>query len=167
MPISAASDDILKRQSQSQKVRQRLGIDRWPLPVKLLPADATLVGGAVRDALLNRLTEQPDLDLIVSSDALELTRRLSRKLGGSCVVLDETRDIARLVLRGWTIDIARREGSSLEDDLWRRDYRLNAIGLPLAANGQLVDPTGGLEDLAQGQLRAIREENLRADPCDC
>ena len=130
----------------------------------MLPADATLVGGAIRDALLNRLPEQPDLDLIVSADALALTRRLSRELGGSCVVLDETRDIARLVLRGWTIDIARREGSSLEEDLWRRDYRLNAIGLPLEANGQLVDPTGGLEDLAQGQLRAISEENLRADP---
>ena len=145
-------------------MRQRLAIDRWPLPVNLLPADATLVGGAIRDALLNRLPEQPDLDLIVSADALALTRRLSRELGGSCVVLDETRDIARLVLRGWTIDIARREGSSLEEDLWRRDYRLNAIGLPLEANGQLVDPTGGLEDLAQGQLRAISEENLRADP---
>lgn len=164
MPTSAASDRILKRQSQSRQVRQRLAIDRWPLPVNLLPADATLVGGAIRDALLNRLPEQPDLDLIVSADALALTCRLSRELGGSCVVLDETRDIARLVLRGWTIDIARREGSSLEEDLWRRDYRLNAIGLPLEANGQLVDPTGGLEDLAQGQLRAISEENLRADP---
>ena len=164
MPTPAASDCILKRQSQSRLVRQRLAIDRWPLPVELLPADATLVGGAIRDALLNRLPEQPDLDLIVSADALALTCRLSRELGGSCVVLDETRDIARLVLRGWTIDIARREGSSLEEDLWRRDYRLNAIGLPLEANGQLVDPTGGLEDLAQGQLRAISEENLRADP---
>ena len=139
-------------------------MERWPLPVQLLPPGTTLVGGAVRDALLNRLPEQPDLDLVVSADALGLTRRLSRELGGSCVVLDETRDIARLVLKGWTIDIARQEGSSLEDDLWRRDYRLNAIALPLEPAGQLIDPTGGLEDLAQGQLRAICEANLRADP---
>ena len=68
------------------------------------------------------------------------------------------------MLNGWTIDIARREGSSLEDDLWRRDYRLNAIALPLNPARELVDPTGGLKDLAEGQLSAVREENLRADP---
>ena len=139
-------------------------MERWPLPVSLLPPETALVGGAVRDALLNRLPDQPDLDLVVPSDALGLTRHLSKTLKGSCVVLDETRDIARLVLRGWTIDIARREGSSLEQDLWRRDYRLNAIALPLEPTQPLVDPTGGLEDLARGQLRAVRESNLSADP---
>ena len=164
MPTSAASDDILKRQSQSRQVRQRLAIERWPLPVKLLPPNTTLVGGAVRDALLNRLPEQPDLDLVVNADALGVTRRLSRELGGSCVVLDEARDIARLVIRGWTIDIARREGSCLEEDLWRRDYRINAIALPLEPAGQLVDPTGGLEDLAAGRLQAVTKDNLSDDP---
>ena len=139
-------------------------MERWPLPVSLLPPETALVGGAVRDALLNRLPDQPDLDLVVPSDALGLTRHLSKTLKGSCVVLDETRDIARLVLRGWTIDIARREGSSLEEDLCRRDYRLNAIALPLEPTQPLIDPTGGLEDLAAGRLRAVRESNLSADP---
>ena len=122
------------------------------------------MGGAVRDALLNRLPARPDLDLVVRSGALDLAQQLNRKLGGSFIALDEARDIARLVLKGWTIDIATREGSSLEDDLWRRDYRLNAIALPLNPARELVDPTGGLEDLAEGQLSAVREENLRADP---
>ena len=164
MSSSAASDDILKRQSQSEQVWQRLAVEQWPVPLTLLPSGTALVGGAVRDALLNRLPAQQDLDLVVSSDALGLTQRLQRELGGSFVVLDETRDIARLVLRGWTIDIARREGNSLEDDLWRRDYRLNAIALPLKTSRLLMDPTGGLEDLAEGRLRAVREANLSADP---
>ena len=164
MSSSAASDDILNRQSQSEQVWQRLAVDQWPVPLILLPAETALVGGAVRDALLHRLPAQQDLDLVVSSDALGLTQRLHRELGGSFVVLDERRDIARLVLRGWTIDIARREGNSLEDDLWRRDYRLNAIALPLKTSRLLVDPTGGLEDLVEGRLRAVREANLKADP---
>ena len=164
MSSSAASDDILKRQSQSEQVWQRLAVEQWPVPLTLLPSGTALVGGAVRDALLNRLPAQQDLDLVVSSDALGLTQRLQRELGGSFVVLDETRDIARLVLRGWTIDIARREGNSLEDDLWRRDYRLNAIAMPLKTSRLLMDPTGGLEDLAEGRLRAVREANLSADP---
>ena len=164
MCSSAASDDILNRQSQSEQVWQRLAVEQWPVPLTLLPSGTALVGGAVRDALLNRLPAQQDLDLVVSSDALGLTQRLQRELGGSFVVLDETRDIARLVLRGWTIDIARREGNSLEDDLWRRDYRLNAIAMPLKTSRLLMDPTGGLEDLAEGRLRAVREANLSADP---
>ena len=139
-------------------------MESWPVPLPLLPEETALVGGAVRDALLNRLPARPDLDLVVRSGALDLAQQLNRKLGGSFIALDEARDIARLVLKGWTIDIATREGSSLEDDLWRRDYRLNAIALPLNPARELVDPTGGLKDLAEGQLSAVREENLRADP---
>ena len=139
-------------------------MESWPVPLPLLPEETALVGGAVRDALLNRLPARPDLDLVVRSGALDLAQQLNRKLGGSFIALDEARDIARLVLQGWTIDIAKREGSSLEDDLWRRDYRLNAIALPLNPAGELVDPTGGLEDLAEGRLSAVREDNLCADP---
>ena len=139
-------------------------MESWPIPLPLLPEETALVGGAVRDALLNRLPARPDLDLVVRSGALDLAQQLNRKLGGSFIALDEARDIARLVLQGWTIDIAKQEGSSLEDDLWRRDYRLNAIALPLNPARELVDPTGGLEDLAEGRLSAVREENLCADP---
>ena len=72
--------------------------------------------------------------------------------------------MARLVLRGWTVDIARQDGASLEADLQRRDYRINAIALPLNGPAQLIDPTGGLADLQQGWLTAVRESNLTDDP---
>ena len=109
---------------------ERLTPQRWPLPLDLLPEKTALVGGAVRDALLDRLKPQPDLDLVIPSDALDLTRTLAKRLGGSCVVLDQERDMARLVLGGWTVDIARQDGATLEADLGRRDYRLNAIAFP-------------------------------------
>jgi len=145
-------------------ILERLAPERWPLPLDLLPAEAVLVGGAVRDALLDRLKPQPDLDLVVPSGALALTRTLANRLGGSCVVLDQERDMARLVLRGWTVDIARQDGASLEADLQRRDYSINAIALPLNGPAQLIDPTGGLADLQQGWLTAVRESNLTDDP---
>ncbi|MFZ9713765.1 MAG: CCA tRNA nucleotidyltransferase [Vulcanococcus sp.] len=136
----------------------------WPLPLSAFPADAALVGGAVRDALLQRLGPEPDLDLVVDGDAIALCKQLSKRHGGSAVVLDSERSIARLVIQGWSVDLARQEGGSLLSDLQRRDYTVNAMALPLADRGALVDPHGGLQDLAKRQLAAISEANLLDDP---
>ena len=135
MPAGSPQAPILScgASEQLEGLRRALAPQRWPLDPGLLPADALLVGGAVRDALLGRLGERPDLDLIVEGDAVALARALARRCGGSCVVLDAERSIARLVLKGWSFDLARRMGSSLEQDLARRDYSINAIALPLTA----------------------------------
>ena len=130
----------------------------------LCVGDAYDAEGAVRDAFLGRHNPNPDLDLVVRSDALRHYARLAKTFGGKHVVLDEQRDIARLVINGWTIDLARQEGDGLEDDLWRRDYSLNALALPLQPLAPLCDPTGGLDDLKHGCLRAVREQNLLDDP---
>ncbi|MCP9849904.1 CCA tRNA nucleotidyltransferase [Cyanobium sp. Morenito 9A2] len=136
----------------------------WPLPWQALPAGTALVGGAVRDGLLGRLGARPDLDLVVGVEAIALCRQLAERFGGHAVVLDQERSIARLVIRGWTVDLARQVGDSLEDDLRRRDFRLNALALPLAAETALVDPTGGLGDLRRRQVVAVSEANLLDDP---
>ena len=49
------------------QLRERLAPAQWPLPSHQLPEGTALVGGAVRDGLLDRLQEQPDLDLMVPS----------------------------------------------------------------------------------------------------
>jgi len=144
-----------------------LAPESWPVPLEALPQGTVLVGGAVRDALLGRLVPRPDLDLVVQGDAVELARNLARRLGGAAVVLDLERSIARLVLQGWTIDLARCQGADLHDDLLRRDYSANAIALPLPGvepAGALLDPSGGMADLAARRLRAISEANLLEDP---
>ncbi len=141
-----------------------LRAEDWPVPISAFPDDAALVGGAVRDALLNRLGPAPDLDLVVAEGAIALSKTLSKRFGGSPVVLDAERDIGRLVIRGWSVDLARREGQSLADDLQRRDYSVNAMALPLAQRDQLVDPHGGLEHLQRRQLVALAERNLLDDP---
>ena len=143
---------------------RRLEPDRWPLKPAQLPDGAVLVGGAVRDGLLNRLPPCPDLDLVIPGAVLSTVQRLAKDHGGVCVVLDEQRDMARLVLKGWTIDFARFEGDDLIEDLFRRDFKLNAIALSLSDPQQLIDPTGGIQDLQNGLICAIRESNLRDDP---
>lgn len=154
----------LPADERALRLRQRLAPQHWPVPLDHFPAGCALVGGAVRDALLGRLAPCPDLDLVVPGGAIALGRQLARRCGGTCVVLDAERDIARLVLGGWTLDLARQEGSRLEQDLGRRDYTANAIALPLAAGAPLLDPTGGLDDLRAGRLAAVSEANLLADP---
>ncbi|WP_254945003.1 CCA tRNA nucleotidyltransferase [Cyanobium sp. AMD-g] len=150
-----------------------LAPERWPVAPDRFPAGSALVGGAVRDGLLGRLAAQPDLDLVVPGDAMDLARQLGRRYGGTCVVLDQERSIARLVLEGWTIDLARCGGGDLAADLGRRDYTVNAIALPLqgavvssneAADLRLIDPCGGLADLAARRMVAISEANLLDDP---
>ncbi|MFM7085999.1 MAG: CCA tRNA nucleotidyltransferase [Cyanobium sp.] len=154
---------------QLRQLRRLLDPQRWPLPVGLLPPGTVLVGGAVRDALLGQSCERPDLDFVVMGDAVALARDLARRSGGSCVVLDRERSIARLVLAGWSFDLARCCGASLAEDLLRRDYGINAIALSLESLLGLdqagpIDPAGGLEDLRRGELRALAEANLLADP---
>jgi len=148
----------------AQLAWQRLAPERWPLPPAAFPPGTALVGGAVRDALLNRLGPQPDLDFVLPGDAVALCRQLQRHHGGSAVVLDAGRSIARLVLKGWSVDLARQEGGSLSADLQRRDYTINAMALPLAEPWTLVDPHGGSAHLAAGELVAVSEANLLDDP---
>lgn len=172
MPPGPSTPPILKwpcapegrRAAATAVLRQALAIESWPLPPDCFPRGTALVGGAVRDGLLGRLGPQPDLDLVVPGDAITLCNRLSRRHGGSVVVLDAERSIARLVLRGWSLDLARQVGDDLESDLWRRDFRVNALALPLVPGSELLDPTGGLEDLVVGELVAVREANLLDDP---
>ena len=131
---------------------------------ELFSARGALVGGAVRDALLQRLGPYPDLDLVVPQGAIKLCQRLAKKHRGTAVVLDSERDMARLVLGPWSLDLAAQEGPDLSSDLQRRDYSINALALPLSPGTGLLDPTGGLGDLAKRQLRALSEANLLADP---
>jgi len=131
-----------------------------------------LVGGAVRDLLLGR--GRADLDLVVVGDAAALAARL-----GADVVEHERFATAKLTLDGHEIDIAtaRTEtyaspgalpevapAETIEADLGRRDFTLNAIALPLRGEPVPVDPHGGRADLAAGLLRVLHERSFLDDP---
>ncbi len=126
---------------------------------------AWLVGGTVRDLLMGRATH--DVDVAVEADGLRWARRLADALGGAFVPLDPERDTGRVVLRGGAketyVDVASFRAPTLEEDLWARDFTVNALAADLHA-GRVVDPTGGLADLNRFRLRMTRPETFRQDP---
>jgi poly(A) polymerase len=135
---------------------------------------AYVVGGFVRDALLGR--ETADIDLAVTGDALEIALGLAEALKGTYVLLDSENKVGRVVLtseipdsRQSTVDISTIS-STLENDLARRDFTIDAMALDLkglVAGGtvvNLIDPHKGRDDLDRGVVRSISEENLSADP---
>ena len=136
----------------------------WPISISDLPPGSALVGGSVRDALLNKLSQKPDLDFVIPTNAINFSENLSKKINGTFIKLDEKRDIARLVINGWTLDFARQVGENLQDDLLRRDFRINAIALRLTGKPEVFDPTGGINDLKSKKIVAISEKNLLDDP---
>ena len=129
---------------------RRLGVDAW------------IVGGAVRDLWLDRPVL--DVDVAVAGDAEPLARELERRGVGRLVALSQApTQVFRLAGRGTELDLAQLERGSIEADLGRRDFTVNAIALPLSG-GPPVDPFGGVRDLARRRLRAVAEKNFEDDP---
>ncbi|ACK68654.1 Polynucleotide adenylyltransferase region [Gloeothece citriformis PCC 7424] len=134
-----------------------------PFDLTLLPDNAYLVGGAVRDALLKRHRDYLDLDFVLPQLAIETARKIAKVYHAGFVILDQQRQIARVVFKESTVDFALQEGETLETDLHRRDYTVNAIAYN-PHRGKLIDPLGGLNDLKQGILRMVSQKNLEDDP---
>jgi tRNA nucleotidyltransferase (CCA-adding enzyme) len=135
----------------------------WPFSLEFLPKSAYLVGGAVRDALLLRRAEYLDLDFVLPENTLKIARSLANHYKAGFVVLDKQRQIARVVFDGATVDLAQQEGESLETDLYRRDFTINAIAYnPHTA--QFFDPLNGVADCRAGIIRMVSPKNLEDDP---
>jgi tRNA nucleotidyltransferase (CCA-adding enzyme) len=140
-----------------------LSPDRWPFSLDWLPQTAYLVGGCVRDALLNYASPYLDLDFVLPEQPVQVARRIAQHCQAGFVVLDEARQIARVVFEGATADFALQVGNTLREDLARRDFTVNAIAY--APHTQtLVDPLSGQQDLERRVLRMIAVQNLQEDP---
>ncbi len=147
---------------QGESIRA-LGPETWPFSVEMLPSDAYLVGGSVRDALLERQSPYLDLDFVLPGYAIKIAKQIADRYKAGFVVLDDERKIARVVFPNATVDFAKQEGMTLEADLQRRDFTINAIAYH-PQTGQIVDPLKGREDLQTGTIRMISPTNLADDP---
>jgi tRNA nucleotidyltransferase (CCA-adding enzyme) len=140
-----------------------LAPESWPFSLELLPQSTYVVGGAVRDALLKRVGEYLDLDFVVPCDPVEVARQIAKLYKAGFVLLDPQRQIARVVFKSATADFARTQGDSLESDLRRRDFTVNAIAYNPHTK-QVFDPLGGCADIERRVLRMISPANLEEDP---
>ena len=135
----------------------------WPFSPEWLPPEACLVGGVVRDALLGRRGEYLDLDFVLPTDAVPTAQKLAKHYKAGFVVLDAERQIARVVFNEATVDLAQQEGESLETDLRRRDFTINAIAYNPHSQ-EFIDPLQGRADCDAGIIRMVSPENLQDDP---
>ena len=124
---------------------------------------AWVVGGAVRDRLLGRGTD--DVDIAVEGEPRGAARRIAKAAGGASFQLSHEFGGWRAVGPGhaWHVDILPLRDGDLAADLAARDFTVNAMAEPLAG-GETVDPHGGREDLAARRLRMVGARALRDDP---
>ena len=123
-----------------------------------------LVGGTVRDSLLNRKTYDRDL-IVLDEDARVFSEKLAKVLDATFIPLDEQNKIYRLVLKDKVnyLDITNPIENDLDKDLLRRDFTINALAMDIYT-GEVLDKCGGKEDLLQGVIRMISEKNFDDDP---
>jgi tRNA nucleotidyltransferase/poly(A) polymerase len=130
----------------------------------LHPLGVYLVGGAVRDLLLKRPVK--DFDFLVDCEPdqlLALKPQIKAATGSTVIVLDGERGILRVCQRDSEgLDLAARQGPTVEKDLARRDVTFNAMAL--ASDGTLLDPFGGSTDLASGLVKVTSPGVLQDDP---
>ncbi|MGK7932104.1 MAG: CCA tRNA nucleotidyltransferase [Microcystaceae cyanobacterium] len=134
-----------------------------PFDLDWLPSNTCLVGGAVRDTLLKRHRDYLDLDFVLPEKAVEIAREIANHYHGGFAVLDEKRRIARVIFEEGTVDFAQQEGETLEIDLKRRDFTINAIAYNPYQH-QLIDPLQGVKDIEKGVLRMVSRQNFVEDP---
>lgn len=123
------------------------------------PRGALLVGGAARDVL--RGVPPKDYDWAVPHPRAA-AEGLAAELGGTAFALDEERDYWRVSGAGGIQHDLVPLPEHLTDDLWRRDFTVNALALN--EQGRVLDPTGGKTDLQRRTLRMVSAANLRSDP---
>jgi tRNA nucleotidyltransferase/poly(A) polymerase len=121
-----------------------------------------LVGGAVRDFLCGKTTCDRDIAI---RDALNFAQEIANKFDGTLITLDSEFHIYRVVLKDKInyLDISEIQGNSIEEDLNRRDFTINAIAYNLKSE-EFIDPTNGKLDLEHKVLRHIKDENFEDDP---
>jgi tRNA nucleotidyltransferase/poly(A) polymerase len=126
--------------------------------LRKLPADVHIVGGAVRDLL--RGAHPADVD-VACTDPLAVAQLLGRKV----IRLGREEHISayRVVDGAHVYDFAALLDNSIDADLGRRDFTVNAMAVDLGS-GTLLDPHGGQRDLAAGVVRMVDPGNFDDDP---
>ena len=130
----------------------------------LKDVEAYIVGGFVRDVLMNK--KSPDRDLILCGcDVEKFSQKLADKLNAHFIELDPINKIYRIVLENKIdyIDITMPIENDFEKDIKRRDLTINAIAYNLKTS-EIVDLVGGINDIKNKKIKGISEKNFDDDP---
>ena len=139
---------------------------------------AHVVGGFVRDMLLGR--QNLDIDVVIEGDGIDFAEAVADRLGVRAKVHHRFGTAVIPFSRDLHVDVASAraeyytrpgalptvEQSSLRQDLFRRDFTINAMAVCLdpSCYGAIADPFGGLSDLADGRVRVLHALSFVDDP---
>ena len=125
-----------------------------------------LVGGSVRDAFMGRTDASPDLDFTTDARPEEIKEIIDEfgavyPIGESFGTIAVHRNDTDYEITTFRKEIYRDKSrkpkvsfsDNIEEDLGRRDFTVNAMALRLGDTPELIDPYGGLGDLATNRLR--------------
>ncbi|QQK76943.1 CBS domain-containing protein [Salicibibacter cibarius] len=139
---------------------------------------AYLIGGIVRDLLLER--ENEDIDIVIEGDGIAFAKTVADQLEGALYTHNDFKTATIILSNGQHIDVASARAeyydapaalpnvrfSNLREDLYRRDFTFNALAIRLneADFGTLIDPFGGEQDLQDGVIRVLHNLSFIEDP---
>jgi len=135
-----------------------------PHSMDAMPA---VVGGAVRDLLMDRPVKDLDIATAHSGTARDLAAEFASVTGRRLIEYAHGQEIFRVVAKGTPqVDFTDPVGGTREADLIRRDFTINAFALEMTSEnkGEFSDPTGGIEDIENRIIRMTSESVFKDDP---
>ncbi len=145
------------------EIDRSIKIYRWDFIISFLPLGSFLVGGYIRDLILGRINSKIDVDIVVPKNAIEIGKKISDTFQGKFIILDEEREVVRIIVQNVAFDIASQISSCIEDDLLSRDFSINAIAFSFEEK-LLIDPLNGIKDIQLSLLRTNSHKNIMDDP---
>jgi poly(A) polymerase len=129
------------------------------------------VGGFARDLFLKR--RHGDIDLAVNKNAAAFSKKIAGAFGAKLVVLDDVNKIYRIILKDSAvvpnIDISLFDGKTIEEDLSKRDFTVNAAAFNIAdfacfRKKMIFVGKKCLEDLKSKSINAVSKNAFKNDP---
>jgi tRNA nucleotidyltransferase (CCA-adding enzyme) len=139
---------------------------------------AFLVGGLIRDLYLGK--DNMDVDLVIEGDGIEFARIFAQRYRAELRFYERFGTATLTFPAGFKIDVAtarvetydrpaalpRVRPGRIEDDLYRRDFTINAMAIALSpiTFGAIMDPFGGRADLKEKKIRVLHDRSFIDDP---
>jgi tRNA nucleotidyltransferase/poly(A) polymerase len=138
-----------------------------------------IVGGVIRDILLESKSNPNDLDLVIDGDIENFVKEFSDKFSTEILKAHSFLNYKLVLPDSLQVDIAHSrkefyealgklpkwEKANIFDDLSRRDFSINSIALEIGIdNVVLIDPLGGLSDIKSSTIRILHDKSFIDDP---
>jgi len=145
----------------AQKLRNKILKDRYNSIIfeKSRDQGVYIVGGYVRDVLQGLSSK--DRDYIIMDNIKNFVDEIREVINGTVVTFEKGETIRLSLKDGVTFDFSKPAGS-IEEDLLKRDFSINAIAWSPSTG--IIDPSKGLEDIKKRNIRSLSDENLISDP---